>query len=84
MDPFFVSGGLPDGGPHHDARILHGMVVVYVQIAVHPDAQIKKAMSGKTVQHMIKKSDSRFNVRIPAAVGSKFKFDFCFLCIPFY
>ena len=56
-NPFFVADCFPYGAAKNDPCVLHRVMAVHLQVSVHPDVQIKKTMSCKPFQHMIKKSD---------------------------
>ena len=60
------------------------MMVVYIEIAVYPDAEIKKSVTGESVQHVIKKTDSCLNIRVSGSVQHQFQLDLSFFCISFY
>lgn len=53
-------------------------------MSMDTNAEIKKAMSCKTVKHMVKETDAGFNIRITSSIQSQFEFDLCFFCITFY
>ena len=44
------------------------MVAVNVQVAVAPHGQIKQAVAGKPVQHVVKKADAGVQVGLAGAV----------------
>ena len=82
-DPRLVSYGLFDGVSEDDSRILHGMVAVHMQVALHTHRQVKQAVPGKAVQHMIEKADSGLNVAFSASVQIQLYCNIRFLRFPF-
>ena len=68
LDSFFISQCFCNGLPQHDSGILDRVVAVDVQIAVAGHAQIKQAVAGKAVQHMVKKADAGVQVCLAGAV----------------
>ena len=38
-------------------------MAIHMQVSVHLHHQIKQTMPGKAFQHMVKKTDSRLNIR---------------------
>ena len=67
-DALFVSGGLPDGLSQHNTGVLHRVVTIHLQIPFHLTFQVKKAMSGKSLQHMVEKTNAGVYLRPAAAV----------------
>ena len=63
-----VAQRLLEGGAQRNADVLDRVVAVYIQIAVAGHAQIKQAVAGKAVQHMVKKADAGVQVGLAGAV----------------
>ena len=61
-DAFFVPNGLFDRGTKHNTGIFDRVMIVYLEVTVYPYGQVKKSVAGKTIQHMIKKSDTGLNI----------------------
>ena len=55
----------------HDAGVLYGVVTVHIQVAVRLELHIKQAMSGKSVHHMVEKTDPCGNLRFSAAIDAE-------------
>src|SRR5258708_16741544 len=50
--------GLRDGFAERNAHVLDGVVLVNVQIAVHLQRQVERAMSSEQLHHVIEKADT--------------------------
>ena len=66
--PALVAQGFLDGGAQGNAHILNGVVAVDLQIAAALHGQIKQAVTGKPVQHVVKKADAGVQVGLACAV----------------
>ena len=67
----------------HDPGIFDRMVGIYFCIAFDADGQVKKSVTGKAVQHMIKKRDSGVNLIFPMTIQVDGQFDIGFFCLSF-
>ena len=66
--PFLSPTAFLIGFTEDNAGILHRVVTVHLQIALHLAFQVKKAVPRKAVQHMVKKSDAGRQIRFSGAV----------------
>ena len=57
-DSPFISCRLGNGFTDYNAGIFYRMMRIHLQIPLHMDFQIKQPMSGKALQHMVKKANS--------------------------
>ena len=57
-NPGHVAQSLVNGLTQSYARILDGMVLVDMQIALRPDIDIDQRMAGELFQHMVEKADA--------------------------
>ncbi len=71
----FVAQRLPDGGSQNNARVLHCVMIVNLQISMYPQTQVKQPVARKTVQHMVKKSHAGGNVAVALSVQDKLQLD---------
>src|SRR5687767_1948361 len=53
---------------HDNPDILHCMVLVDVEITLGLNSEIKKAMLGQQLQHVVKKANARVDLALSAAV----------------
>ena len=74
-----VAQRLLESGAQRNADVLDRVVAVYIQIAVAGHTQIKQAVAGKAVQHMVKKADAGVQVGLAGAVQGKGQ---CYLRFP--
>ena len=79
-DPFFCAYCLAERLSEHNSCIFDGMMAVHFQIAAGRHLQIKKTVAGKTVQHVVEKTDSRMNICLAAAVQIDGDRNICFSC----
>ena len=79
---FFVTDCLADRIAEHDPGIFDRVVGVHIEISFYGKFHIKQPMSGKSVQHMIKKSDAGTDLGFSASVKGKRHCDIRFFCCP--
>lgn len=60
-------------------RILDRMMLIYMQIALHTHPEVATRVSRQLVEHVIKKTKSRFVIGLPRSVQIQFNRDHCFL-----
>ena len=82
-DSRLVSHRLFDGVSEDDSRILHRMMSVHMQVALHTHCQVEQAVSGKAVQHVIEKTDPCLNLAFSASVQIQLDCNIRFLRFPF-
>ena len=64
----------------HDAHILHGVVLINIEVALGFELQIEAAVMGEELQHVIKETDSRRNFIPAAAFNDQHGADISLLC----
>ena len=72
---------------HHltdaDTSVFDGVMLVNVQVSIRVNGQIDQRVFRKQLQHMIEKSDSSLNRRLPRSVQIDFYRDFRFVRVSF-
>jgi hypothetical protein len=81
VDSFAVTQGFGKELAYDYANILHGVVLVYVQIAHGFEFEIEAAMFGEELEHVVEEADSGGNFVASAAFDAEFSPDLRFLRI---
>ena len=76
-DAGLISDSSPDGFSEHDSGVLYQVVAVHFQVSPGIDVQIKHAVAGKRVQHMVKKADSGTGTGSASAIQLQSNPDIC-------
>src|SRR6266511_993684 len=64
-----------------DADILHGVVIVDMQVPGGPDLQVEESVARDVVQHMIEETDPRGDVPFTLPVNFQHEIDLGFRCL---
>ena len=68
FDSGFISYCFQNSLSKYDSRIFDGMMTVHFQIPFRMYRQIEQSVSCKSIQHMIKKTDSCINLRLSGSI----------------
>ena len=58
IDAFAIAERLGEQLSEHDARVLHGVVLIDVEIAIGVELQVEAAVLGEELEHVIEEADS--------------------------
>ena len=77
-DALFVADGLGERLAQGDADVLHGVVVVDVQVALALDVQVDQPVPGDLVKHVLKKRNADIESGLSGAIQVDRGFDLGF------
>lgn len=77
-DALFVADGLGERLAQSDADVLHGVVVVDVQVALALDVQVDQPVPGDLVKHVLKKRNADIESGLSGAIQVDRGFDLGF------
>ena len=70
-DTAAIAKCLFEGAAEDDANILHGVVVIDMQVAGSLDLEIEEAVTGEALEHMVKKRDAGADFTAARSVETK-------------
>ena len=73
--PAFSPTRLAERLPEANAHVLHGVVLVHLQVAAGGDGQVEGGVFGQQGQHVVEKADAGGDPRLADAVQQQFQFD---------
>src|SRR5271168_473979 len=68
QNAFFISEGSCHRLTKRNTNVLHGVVLIHIEIALRGDLQIETAVTRDQVQHVIEETDARVNFGLAAAI----------------
>jgi len=67
IDALAVAQRLGEQLPQHDSHVLHGVVLIHVEVAFGVELQIEAAMFGEELQHVVEETNAGLNLVAAAA-----------------
>src|SRR5699024_4666603 len=80
LDPLLAAESLEDGASKYTACILYRVTAVHIQVSRSLHSQVKEAMTGKTVQHVVEKADAGLYICLSGTVQADGDFYICLFC----
>jgi hypothetical protein len=81
IDAFAIAEGLGKKLPDDDAGVFNGVVLIDVEIAFGRELEVKRAVFGEQLQHVIEEANARRNLVAATAFDAEFATDLGFLCV---
>src|SRR5258705_101584 len=82
-DPLLLTEGLPEGLTEDDAHVLHGVMLVDLDVALRVDREVHQAVLRPRLQHVAEERDRRLHLRGAGAVEVEVKRDLGLLRLAF-
>ena len=82
-DALFIAQRFRKRLTESDADVLHGMVIVHLNVALTFYRQIELTVKGQQLQHVVEKPHAGVDVRLARAVQVQFQGDLGFFGVPF-